>query len=715
MHRKNAEIFHQGWLVKSPPYPRGIFRARWRRRWFTLKQGELPGQFFLEYFTDTSCRKRKGVIDLDQVEQVDAGLRLDRQNIKFQHMFDMKTPNRTYYMAADSENDMRDWVMVICQVCNLQETEEKSGSSDVSKVQYQNLNPTADNETKEFMVEKEKTTVTNHDDEAATLDQKSMINEYENDDVFYRRQSNCASLPKTINSEIENNNPGGVHSKYTNLSDINRQSLDHVQGTSTSTNKKITGTIKKIPENLKLKSQDKINNNDDNDDISLYRSSGPYIPLSDCFSGSPVLFNDRGDPKTPLNSLDPKFYDVPRSHITNIGFNLTDDQPNSPKRNNLQTSSTTCERMSESKTNEKNPISVNSSPTDSEGGSTDDEWMKPKVRCRKTRPSDSSIENDSIAITAEQSYMKMASNALPLPSKRISLAMEKNQESSDTEENLTPILQIGPKESTAYVDERYDFPRSFNIQQVFSGSHMNFRTMDSLFSMHSHANLMTSTPNLVRNDIGVMQVSKMNFYSNAAPHESRRESRENNIFRFDFTNALPTNTFHAPEVNRTLKPKKELSPSLSMAKSEATDQTAPKVNRKLKPGALPKLNTMKRSEIDSSLLVGIDDLVSTADSPLPLNQSIGLGISGVTTPTTPNIENRLQYLDLDHSPPKTIHDFVGSASFSNVSTLDSSLNESIKDGPSVAYTTVDFLKTDAFNRVREDSELTRASKSRLKN
>lgn len=27
MHKKNHEIFHQGWLVKSPPNPRGIFRA----------------------------------------------------------------------------------------------------------------------------------------------------------------------------------------------------------------------------------------------------------------------------------------------------------------------------------------------------------------------------------------------------------------------------------------------------------------------------------------------------------------------------------------------------------------------------------------------------------------------------------------------------------------------------------------------------------------
>lgn len=116
------EVYHEGWLIKSPPTKR-IWRARWRRRWFTLKQGELPGQFFLEYYTDRKCRKLKGIIDLDQCEQVDAGLRLDRQKEKYAHMFDVKTPTRTYYLAADTEEDMRGWVNCICQVCNLQETQ----------------------------------------------------------------------------------------------------------------------------------------------------------------------------------------------------------------------------------------------------------------------------------------------------------------------------------------------------------------------------------------------------------------------------------------------------------------------------------------------------------------------------------------------------------------------------------------------------------------
>ena len=48
-----------------------IYLQRWRERWFTLRHsGELPGQYFLEYYTDKKCRKLKGKIDLDQCEQV---------------------------------------------------------------------------------------------------------------------------------------------------------------------------------------------------------------------------------------------------------------------------------------------------------------------------------------------------------------------------------------------------------------------------------------------------------------------------------------------------------------------------------------------------------------------------------------------------------------------------------------------------------------------
>lgn len=63
-------------------------------------------------------------------------------------------------------------------------------------------------------------------------------------------------------------------------------------------------------------------------------SSGPYIAISECISGNPMI--DRENPTTPLNSLDPRFYDTPRSHL-NIGFNLTNEQPYSPKPINIPT------------------------------------------------------------------------------------------------------------------------------------------------------------------------------------------------------------------------------------------------------------------------------------------------------------------------------------------------------------------------------------------
>lgn len=81
----------------------------------------------------------KGVIDLDQCEQVDSGLRLEHRNQKFQHMFDVKTPRRTYYLAADSEKDMIDWVNCICQVCNLQDLSKQQGNNDGNRQCKYNL------------------------------------------------------------------------------------------------------------------------------------------------------------------------------------------------------------------------------------------------------------------------------------------------------------------------------------------------------------------------------------------------------------------------------------------------------------------------------------------------------------------------------------------------------------------------------------------------
>lgn len=89
-------------------------------------------------------------------------------------------------------------------------------------------------------------------------------------------------------------------------------------------------TTRRIPDNLKLTDTVLCS-----DELSpaLSTASGPYISISECISGTSALLLDSENPSTPLNSLDPRFYDTPRSRI-NIGLNLTNEPPYSPKRYN---------------------------------------------------------------------------------------------------------------------------------------------------------------------------------------------------------------------------------------------------------------------------------------------------------------------------------------------------------------------------------------------
>lgn len=90
---------------------------------------------------------------------------------------------------------------------------------------------------------------------------------------------------------------------------------------------------RKIPENLDL-TEHTMDKHAPEPSPALSTSSGPYIPISECFSGSPIFLDSDNPPATPLNSLDPRFYDMPRAH-NNIGLNLTSEQQYSPKRNNF--------------------------------------------------------------------------------------------------------------------------------------------------------------------------------------------------------------------------------------------------------------------------------------------------------------------------------------------------------------------------------------------
>ncbi|KAI8430812.1 hypothetical protein MSG28_000967 [Choristoneura fumiferana] len=128
----SRNIVFEGWLTKSPPTKR-IWRTKWRRRWFALRQsGELPGQYFLDYYAERNCRRLKGTINLDLCEQVDAGLHMERSGSgsldpKLRgSVFTIQTQSRTYHLEADCEADMEKWVDAICKVCGLRSTEDSS-------------------------------------------------------------------------------------------------------------------------------------------------------------------------------------------------------------------------------------------------------------------------------------------------------------------------------------------------------------------------------------------------------------------------------------------------------------------------------------------------------------------------------------------------------------------------------------------------------------
>lgn len=156
-----------------------------------------------------------------------------------------------------------------------------------------NISPNPDFEAKEISPSDsstctETTTLTNNVyDPSSSLsnrfDQLTTVNEYENDNVVtYRQSEHSRRLTLTLSENQNNNLDVGIN--YSNLPPLG--TMERKPSTAT----KSTGAVKKIPENLKIRSDDKLNNNNGVEETTLYRASGPYIPLSDCFSGSPVLF-----------------------------------------------------------------------------------------------------------------------------------------------------------------------------------------------------------------------------------------------------------------------------------------------------------------------------------------------------------------------------------------------------------------------------------------
>ncbi|XP_035477951.1 GRB2-associated-binding protein 2 isoform X1 [Scophthalmus maximus] len=137
-----GEIIFQGWLRKSPPEKK-LRRYAWKKRWFILRSGRMSGDpDVLEYYKNDHSKKPIRVIDLHCCEQVDAGLTFKRKEFQDSFVFDIKTSDRTFYLVAETEEEMNKWVRSICQLCGFNQSDDshdgrlqhmpRSGGADVT-------------------------------------------------------------------------------------------------------------------------------------------------------------------------------------------------------------------------------------------------------------------------------------------------------------------------------------------------------------------------------------------------------------------------------------------------------------------------------------------------------------------------------------------------------------------------------------------------------
>lgn len=82
----------------------------------------------LEYYKNDHSKKPLRVINLNFCEQVDAGLTFNKKELQDSFVFDIKTSERTFYLVAETEEDMNKWVQSICQICGFNQAEESTGT-----------------------------------------------------------------------------------------------------------------------------------------------------------------------------------------------------------------------------------------------------------------------------------------------------------------------------------------------------------------------------------------------------------------------------------------------------------------------------------------------------------------------------------------------------------------------------------------------------------
>ncbi|KAM5246040.1 GRB2-associated-binding protein 2 [Ctenodactylus gundi] len=119
-----GDVVCTGWLRKSPPEKK-LRRYAWKKRWFILRSGRMSGDpDVLEYYKNDHSKKPLRTINLHLCEQVDAGLTFNKKELQDSFVFDIKTRERTFYLVAETEEDMNKWVHSICQICGFNQAED---------------------------------------------------------------------------------------------------------------------------------------------------------------------------------------------------------------------------------------------------------------------------------------------------------------------------------------------------------------------------------------------------------------------------------------------------------------------------------------------------------------------------------------------------------------------------------------------------------------
>ncbi|XP_054163070.1 GRB2-associated-binding protein 1-like [Oppia nitens] len=788
----NNGIVCEGWLTKSPPDK--IWKTKWRRRWFVLRlPGNIPGQYVLEYYADSTKRKLKGLIDLDQCEQVDAGLQLENKKDNFQHMFDVKTAKRTYYLVANSESEMNKWVECICSVCGLRIHVEEGQDDRYSPQPSQELAFSANNNNNN----------TNNNTNSVSTN---------------------ADSNGTLTTTIASSTPSIITCAPTSSTITSSNTLAN----NTLKNSENINNMKNHIKSNHAKSNSRDSTNTRTSVTHIDGPSGPYIPISECHTGKPVngsLVDLDTVPQLPTKlsrTISDECYDIPRqlNPGTDMLSNKTEDSllesvPKAPKsatNQNHVLRNTTVSTI-------PNPPKVNWStyPRDSPEAMsliTNDSTRTSVRSCsaaldlttrhrsksgldqqRSISPPNLDIIRDTVqSVDGNQQFQPPPRPPKP-PSLRRSKSKsdgygsvpnvaqlydipisgaEYNEEVANKRAPICPQSGDSPKS----LDELYDFPRmnprssetthftdSTDKDASLINAPVPISTLDRSTSRHSkqhsytNANLADMRPHYSVNketifnyDYKPTLTSGADENSNALANDSTHDRSPltpnlANYCNSHISSSLPNNlVVGPPAVNRDLKPKRKGSDSdnsnttlPSPTTKSATIQLQPPPALTRIQSAATKRSFRKPSAVQTQTTInGTLPRVpsrhmqqnhnrepSTSEDDTSLNGNSRLNSSneeqtgkGTKVPPPPrHFEgSEIQYLDLDlesdtnSQSPRTPNEHNHQRSSSTLSnkelTTSASHNQSTSASSldSTVYKTVDFLKTQEFNKLRLNME-----------